>query len=608
MNIEKMAELLVTQAIQVALVGFVVSILFHLFARNRPHLAHALWALVLIKCLMPPIVSSPFGIFQGPSPQEANSTVILAAEPRSSVQEIPERRVVGAPGTAPGFKSTNSIPTGSSPASAERFEESFAHWLSPSVLLLLLWGGGACIAACNITAKLVKFSREIRDQAVTTPDWLGDILAQQSIAVGLRRVPRLVVVGSQVGPAVFGLLNPTIVLPKLLLERERLQGASRGRREVELLISHELVHIRRGDLIWSLVQATAVCCWWFHPAVRLANVMISRESERSCDEETIASLKCSATGYARALLGVMNRRHELTVPLPLPGIRPVDITISRMERIMKLGTGSHKRAPWWVPVIVVVGTMVVLPRGEYAKGQEPQKQLDAREDTTNNKESVSDRTAENGVQPSSTAQWKVFDISRLAAEQPTTYLLGGGDVLGVNVPEILPKKGWERSYPITVMRDGTISLPLLKPISVAGLSTAEVRAQIEDAYEKSNILKSRPRALVSIMELRVQNVLVWRRDLEQGFSPQMLPLRAFESDVLHALSKSGGMPDKLLKSARIVRAKNLKGTDLSRLAERIKRDEVKTQLLIYKQDGRLQLDESVDISLNEGDLLVIDPE
>lgn len=607
MNIERMAELLVTQAIQVALVGFVVSILFHMFARNRPHLAHALWALVLVKCLMPPIVSSPFGMFQGPSPQEANSTVVLAAEPRSSGQEIPERGVVGAPGTAPGFKSTNSIPTGSSPASAERFEESFAHWLSPSVLLLLLWGGGACIAACNITAKLVKFSREIRDQ-VTTPDWLGDILTQQSIAVGLRRVPRLVVVGSQVGPAVFGLLNPTIVLPKLLLERERLQGASRGRREVELLISHELVHIRRGDLIWSLVQATAVCCWWFHPAVRLASVMISRESERSCDEETIASLKCSATGYARALLGVMNRRHELTVPLPLPGIRPVDITVSRMERIMKLGTGSHKRAPWWVPVIVVVGTMVVLPRGDYAKGQEPQKQLDARDDTTTGREPSRNRTAENGVEPSSTAQWKGFDISRLAAEPPTVYLLDGGDVLGVNVPEIFPQPGWLGSFPITVLNDGTISLPLLKPISVAGLSTAEVRARIEDGYEKSNVLTSRTHALVTLIKKRRHNVLVWRLDVEQGSSPRTLSLKGFENDVLHALSKSGGMPDKLLKSARIVRAKNLKGTDLSRLAERIKRDEVKTELLIYKQDGRLQLDESVGISLDEGDLLVIDPE
>jgi bla regulator protein BlaR1 len=32
-------------------------------ARQRPHLAHTLWMVVILKCLTPPLWSSPTGIF-----------------------------------------------------------------------------------------------------------------------------------------------------------------------------------------------------------------------------------------------------------------------------------------------------------------------------------------------------------------------------------------------------------------------------------------------------------------------------------------------------------------------------------------------------------------
>lgn len=144
--------------------------------------------------------------------------------------------------------------------------------------------------------------------------------------------------------------------------------------------------------------------------------------------------------------------------------------------------------------------------------------------------------------------------------------------------------------------------------SVAGFSTAEARARVEDAYEKSNVLASRPNALVTVIKMRRRNVLVWRPDGERRSNPQLLSLKGTGADVLHALSESGGMLDKPLKSVRIVRANNLKGFDLDHLLEKIESDEVKSELLIYTEKGRLQLDESVSVLLDDGDLLVLVPE
>lgn len=56
-------DLVWTQVWQLALLGMVVSVAFRILASNRPHFGHLLWATVLVKCLIPPIVSSPLSPF-----------------------------------------------------------------------------------------------------------------------------------------------------------------------------------------------------------------------------------------------------------------------------------------------------------------------------------------------------------------------------------------------------------------------------------------------------------------------------------------------------------------------------------------------------------------
>ena len=48
---------------QVTVLIVIVALAVRIFARNRPHLAHVLWLVVLVKCLTPPVWSSPTGLF-----------------------------------------------------------------------------------------------------------------------------------------------------------------------------------------------------------------------------------------------------------------------------------------------------------------------------------------------------------------------------------------------------------------------------------------------------------------------------------------------------------------------------------------------------------------
>ena len=52
-----------TQFWQVTLVVLVVAVATRFACRQRPHLAYILWMVVLLKCLTPPLWSSPTGVF-----------------------------------------------------------------------------------------------------------------------------------------------------------------------------------------------------------------------------------------------------------------------------------------------------------------------------------------------------------------------------------------------------------------------------------------------------------------------------------------------------------------------------------------------------------------
>ena len=109
--------------------------------------------------------------------------------------------------------------------------------------------------------------------------------------------------------------------------------------------------VTAGDRAKSVVVSSGrvVCNRW-----------LSREAERCCDEQVIAELGCSPAQYARSLLSVIESKHQLQ-PIPVfPGMKPVEITTQRMERIMSLKTGLKKQTPLWCWLVVALA-IVVLP-------------------------------------------------------------------------------------------------------------------------------------------------------------------------------------------------------------------------------------------------------
>jgi beta-lactamase regulating signal transducer with metallopeptidase domain len=147
------------------------------------------------------------------------------------------------------------------------------------------------------------------------PDWTGPLAAgwlcgaaavafifwraHASFVRGLGRlVPDggLYLSGSCVtGPALLGLWRPKIVVPADFATRYSAQ-------EQALVVEHERVHARRGDIAVNLVQAGLQCAFWFNPLVHAAALRFRADQEMACDAAVLRRHPGLVKTYAQALL------------------------------------------------------------------------------------------------------------------------------------------------------------------------------------------------------------------------------------------------------------------------------------------------------------------
>lgn len=345
-----MIDLVCRQIMQVTVVALLAAAAMHWMCRRRPHLAYMLGLIVLAKCWTPPIWSCQGGVFCWPPMNhgaahqgEAPRGEVRQASPATGIAGAAELQQRARPAPA---EYHSPVLLAMPKADANR-RQSFAGWL------LAAWLAGA--VAC-VLAMCIRWRRWYRGIAAVTAPRGNRVLVlatDTAMRLGLRRVPRLLVSRSGSGPAVYGFLRPTIIIPHRLL-------AAGNAENLRMVLTHEMLHIRRGDLYVSLLQFATSAAWWFHPAIWWISRRLTRERERSCDEELLAGLRCSPSEYAQCLLDMLRQQRHEMVPA-LPGMRAVDITQQRFEHIMYSHGAAHRRTPLRYWLLAGMTLLIVLP-------------------------------------------------------------------------------------------------------------------------------------------------------------------------------------------------------------------------------------------------------
>lgn len=93
-------------------------------------------------------------------------------------------------------------------------------------------------------------------------------------------------------PAVYGIIKPKILLPTSWQDRN-----------LELIMLHEKMHIRRRDNLWRLLAVVITAMHWFNPLCWVFLKLFLTDLELSCDECVLQKLGHDrAKEYARTLL------------------------------------------------------------------------------------------------------------------------------------------------------------------------------------------------------------------------------------------------------------------------------------------------------------------
>lgn len=101
-------------------------------------------------------------------------------------------------------------------------------------------------------------------------------------------------------PTVIGWLKPVILIPSCALTGLTPQ-------QFELILAHELAHIRRNDYLINLFQTVIETFLFYHPAAWWVSNQIRNERENACDDLAV-EMSGDAPAYARTLVAMERLR------------------------------------------------------------------------------------------------------------------------------------------------------------------------------------------------------------------------------------------------------------------------------------------------------------
>ena len=249
-----------------------VVLLVRAIFKNRvpKRMIYALWLVVLLKlCLPGTLVSLPV------LPAEDAAAPAQSAElPAQTTPVIQQPAQTVTQPQAPAQQPVFPVQETAKPA---------AKLLTTAQILQIVWFSGSALLGLWLFGAWAVFTIRLhRDRRF----------------LGKRGGAHIYVSGAVKSPCLAGLI-PAVYLTEDVLQTD----------EAELILRHELTHLRHLDFLWSFCRAAAVTVYWWNPFIWLAAICSKRDAELACDEAVAAKLpEKERLAYARAILAQAPRK------------------------------------------------------------------------------------------------------------------------------------------------------------------------------------------------------------------------------------------------------------------------------------------------------------
>lgn len=285
------------EVLTVSALILVVLLVRAIFKNRVPkRMVYTLWLVVLVKlCLPGTLVSLP---------------VLPAEEAAAPVQRV-ELPAQPLPAQQPAQAVTQPQTPVQQPVSpAQEAAEAPAKPLTAMQIFQIVWAGGSALLGLWLFGTWLVFTVRLH---------------KSRRFLGRHGRTRIYISSTVKSPCLAGLI------PAVYLTEDVLQTDS-----TELILRHELTHLRHLDHLWSFCRTAAVIAYWWNPFIWLAAICSKRDAELACDEAVAAGLSdAQRLVYARAILAQAPRK-AAALSLAGPPVRERILFLTKKQRTSAL--------------------------------------------------------------------------------------------------------------------------------------------------------------------------------------------------------------------------------------------------------------------------------
>ena len=255
-----------------------------------------LWCVVLVRLLIPFYVPLPPGAY--------------------SLTDIPNVLIMpDIPGVEYGY---NHVPTIPQKVNAQSFLQALP--------ITAIWLVGMIGLASFFLVAHLRGRKEYKAALPIQNNFVNGWLQEQKLirSVQVRYSDRIY------APMTFGIFKPVILFPK---NTDWQDEAS-----LRYVLTHELTHIKRFDVLTKWLLAAALCVHWFNPLVWVMYILANRDIEVACDETVVWNFGEKAkSAYAMVLMGLEERKSGFS---PLCNNFAKNAIKERIDVIMRIKRNS----------------------------------------------------------------------------------------------------------------------------------------------------------------------------------------------------------------------------------------------------------------------------
>jgi beta-lactamase regulating signal transducer with metallopeptidase domain len=167
--------------------------------------------------------------------------------------------------------------------------------------------------------------------------------------LGMNRAVGILASAAADVPLAIGWLRPVVLLPVTAL-------TALTPDQIEMLLAHELAHIRRHDYLVNLAQTALENALFYHPAVWWLSGRIRAEREHCCDDLAVAVCG-DRLGYARALAaleGIAGRSPAFAVAADGGSL------LGRIQRLLGRERRRRYAPPTWIVALLPVPAILAV--------------------------------------------------------------------------------------------------------------------------------------------------------------------------------------------------------------------------------------------------------